>query len=796
MVCYCGCSSFSSIEKKYFQVTLKGETLLAQDKMVVEVCNSCGVTKQSAFSPLWKNDYEKYYAQYPPTQEEYVAKDREHDVKVASSRANFYSIGPGSEILLLDVGSGSGAFVHECLNRGVKAYGCEISAYHSAFSQNIYQRRFEDIYFPTDFFDVVTCHDVVEHVQDPLSFFKELFRVVKEEGTLWLEIPDFFCADGGKHWKKEHLWFFRSEDIKTLAEKVGFSPVAFFHPISGKVLFQLQKPEQKRPSVLVPPGIGDSYWSIIKLEAMLREKGLPLPNVSVVCPRSKKHNGHQRAFPFLEMFPFLHASWDVVDNQDVQHKAIWQEAYSFEGRTLFEKVLGHDFFLSYNGHLRIGKELDTVDPQWETDWHPKMFVSLEQELFQKYAAAQYGKYIVFYFIFQGTYSYWTRQFPVTSVIESVKRICESTGCLPVFVGGKWDAEDSSLSEVIRKVPGAINIVGKTSLQQVFGLIKGAEMVVGYPSGLTIMAAVLRQKTLVVWNDYYNRDFFNNAMPPDVRGKTYFADHTYKLTPEILRKECASIISGEKIKPRPLPAELTVVVPSSVRNNRSLSIVSGSCSKVSSLAVLCVLRSGGDFGPEYVHNLIGSLRRNSGEENPEYICLTDMDIKSPYFKTVPLKKDLPGWWSKVEIFRPGITTAKYCVYFDLDTVILKDVSDLLSAQIPGSFAALLPWNSINRASGDFASGVMRWETALYPFFYNEYEKNKDRIFAGDQQYFSYMVRKRGYPWSRLQQYFPGIYSYKRNARNGTVPRDARIVCFHGKPRPHEVNHTWIKENWRT
>jgi hypothetical protein len=41
----------------------------------------------------------------------------------------------------------------------------------------------------------------------------------------------------------------------------------------------------------------------------------------------------------------------------------------------------------------------------------------------------------------------------------------------------------------------------------------------------------------------------------------------------------------------------------------------------------------------------------------------------------------------------------------------------------------------------------------------------------------------------------VLSYKRHVRRKGLPANARIVSCHGKPRPHEINERWAKENWR-
>jgi hypothetical protein len=40
----------------------------------------------------------------------------------------------------------------------------------------------------------------------------------------------------------------------------------------------------------------------------------------------------------------------------------------------------------------------------------------------------------------------------------------------------------------------------------------------------------------------------------------------------------------------------------------------------------------------------------------------------------------------------------------------------------------------------------------------------------------------------------IVSYKLACRNRGLPDDCRIVSFHGRPKPHEVNETWLKQHW--
>ena len=784
--CFCGSTEFSKDAHHYWDVTPEGKYVQAAGKLSLGVCKHCGAIRQLALPFSNNEEYLQYYAQYPPTGKAYRVKDTAHDREVAKKRCDHYGIHPSSELLVLDIGSGSGAFVEECRKRGARAVGCEIAEYHDLVAGEFtYRKPFEDIHFPTDHFDVVTCHDVLEHVLDPLSFIREAGRVLKQGGALRVDLPAFFEPEGDHHWKQEHIWYLRPKQVRRLCEAAGLVLASVERPVPSKYLLTITKPGQERPTILVPPGIGDSYWSIVKLPSFLKERNLGLPEVSVVCPRAKSHNGHQRAFPFLEMFPFLKASWDTVGGRDKASRAIWKEAYAQEGRTVFEDVLGFDYFLSYNGHLRVGKELAEID-RFACEWHPPMWVSLEQENFRTGCQQRYGRYAVFYFVFQGTYKYWTDEFPISEVIKSVREICSKTGLRPVFTGGPWDAEDRQLQSVLRAVPEAVNIIGRTTVQQLFGLLRGAELVVGYPSGLTIMSGVLGCKTLSIWNTYYNQDFFWRAVPPDVRGKTYFVDVTTGLKAEYLARRAHSILSGNPIPVESSPSRTRLVAPT-IPPTASPKSASDS----PSVTVACVYKTGGDFTAEYVHKLVSAIRRHSSFEL-DVVCLTDDAALTGNFRTVALEKDLPGWWSKLELFRPGLTEKKRILYFDLDTLILKNIDHLLQFEAP--FAALLPWNSANRARKQLASGAMLWDHAMFSqLFHNGYRPEQLGQYAGDQEFLSEKINAGRYTWTPLQT-VAKIHSYKRECRR-RVPRDAEIICFHGKPRPHELQIPWVVENWR-
>ena len=132
----------------------------------------------------------------------------------------------------------------------------------------------------------------------------------------------------------------------------------------------------------------------------------------------------------------------------------------------------------------------------------------------------------------------------------------------------------------------------------------------------------------------------------------------------------------------------------------------------------------------------------------------------------------GWWAKLELFK-AFPKGDRVLYFDLDTVITDSIDDI--AAYDGYFAALRDFYRPN----DLGSGVMAWEAGTVDKIYDRWvELGKPELMGGDQQWIYMMMPDA----VRLQDVYPGKFaSYKI----GNI-ENASVVCFHGKPRPHEVN----------
>lgn len=181
--------------------------------------------------------------------------------------------------------------------------------------------------------------------------------------------------------------------------------------------------------------------------------------------------------------------------------------------------------------------------------------------------------------------------------------------------------------------------------------------------------------------------------------------------------------------------------------------------------ICVLRSGGEYKPEHVQRLAAMV--------PDLWCLTDTTVDGVH--CVQLQYDWPGWWSKIELFRPDIESD--LMYFDLDTTVMKMppmpdkttvLRDFTDPRIMGSGLMFIKhqdkakvWKDWMRDPESHMKANNRWPR------------------WGDQ---GFLQPHLGH--CQKWQDIANVYSYKVHCRRG-IPLNADVICYHGKPRPWDV-----------
>lgn len=117
---------------------------------------------------------------------------------------------------MLDIGCGDGGFLIAMAHRGVHAHGVDL-AEHNIMGAYLRGRSWQrpiaatvasatSLPYPAESFDAVTCGDVIEHVSQPLTALREIKRVLRPGGYLWLAAPTRYFRSN--IWRDPHYGYF------------------------------------------------------------------------------------------------------------------------------------------------------------------------------------------------------------------------------------------------------------------------------------------------------------------------------------------------------------------------------------------------------------------------------------------------------------------------------------------------------------------------------------------------------------------------------------------------------------
>ena len=133
---------------------------------------------------------------------------------------------------LLDVGSGTGAFVSEMALHGWYTTGLEPDDGARKVAKKLYNVQLEDAdqfyQLAAESFDAITLWHVLEHVHELSLYVQHLKVLLKEKGRLLIAVPNYTSKDAAIYkecWAAydvpRHLYHFSPQSMKLLMEKHG-----------------------------------------------------------------------------------------------------------------------------------------------------------------------------------------------------------------------------------------------------------------------------------------------------------------------------------------------------------------------------------------------------------------------------------------------------------------------------------------------------------------------------------------------------------------------------------------------
>ena len=135
---------------------------------------------------------------------------------------------------VLDVGCATGSLLAFLRDRGWRTTGVEISpsADYARTERGLDVRRqnLADCQFPAETFDMAVASHLIEHLNDPAAFFREIGRVLRPGAYLILTTPSisgFQARLMGSRWRSaifDHLYLFSKRTLAAMLKAHGFIP--------------------------------------------------------------------------------------------------------------------------------------------------------------------------------------------------------------------------------------------------------------------------------------------------------------------------------------------------------------------------------------------------------------------------------------------------------------------------------------------------------------------------------------------------------------------------------------------
>lgn len=160
---------------------------------------------------------------------------------------------------ILEIGCGEGKFAKNIKCSGEK-WGIEPNNNAANIAENVFTKVLVGIfdtaknYLPKNYFSLVICNDVIEHMEDHEKFLKEIQEYMTEDAVLVGSIPNVRYYKNLFHlliirdWEymdwgtldRTHLRFFTEKSLRRSLENAGFE-IEEFQGINGKIEFGLSK---------------------------------------------------------------------------------------------------------------------------------------------------------------------------------------------------------------------------------------------------------------------------------------------------------------------------------------------------------------------------------------------------------------------------------------------------------------------------------------------------------------------------------------------------------------------------
>jgi len=254
----------------------------------------------------------------------------------------------------------------------------------------------------------------------------------------------------------------------------------------------------KKVTVAVPPGIGDMHWVLEILESFKEKNRIDKLTIALV----DRGPGHHYSEEFLHLIPF-------VDSIRYMKKIPFKFSILGESGDPFMRNVGCrdaqgnckiDYLMEFNSRLEHGMRIEDILPEYEVNFEYPIKYPMRAKNFVKFIKKGAGNklYLFYASSYQGNNN-WTRgHWDPKEWIALAEKIHAETKKKPILIGAEWDKKYAN--EIKNQDTGnkIIDLVGKTNLAEMLGLLREANCVVSFLSGIVILATRFKTPCASFW----------------------------------------------------------------------------------------------------------------------------------------------------------------------------------------------------------------------------------------------------------------------------------------------------------
>jgi len=260
--------------------------------------------------------------------------------------------------------------------------------------------------------------------------------------------------------------------------------------------------------ILVPQGIGDSVWCLLKIQSLAKEEPI---DIRIACWH--RNSIEDRALSFLKRFKFVNSveMYEMPRNKNdgpvllpgppADENGIYR--YISDGKTTLPDI---DYVMIPNTPLEKAIRLENWLPELETNWQIMNEYQFDQKEL-KIAEDYYNDNKEFVIFFMASLagnttsghnrnSLWRPE----EWVDLGDKLHNKLGVNIVIVGTTWDEDyyHHSIKKLIKNKTYWKNCISKWEISQTYAIINKSRFVISYQSGIGIVSHYLGKPVAIFW----------------------------------------------------------------------------------------------------------------------------------------------------------------------------------------------------------------------------------------------------------------------------------------------------------